>query len=53
MEFLLLGPLLVVTAARAEIRVPAGKQRVLLAVLLLHPNRAVSADVLLEALWGG
>ena len=53
MEFFLLGPLLVWTAARAEIRVPAGKQRVLLAVLLLHPNRLVSADVLVEALWGG
>ena len=53
MEFFLLGPLLVWTAARAEIRVPAGKQRVLLAVLLLHPNRVVSADVLVEALWGG
>jgi DNA-binding SARP family transcriptional activator len=53
MEFFLLGPLLVGTAARAEIRVPAGKQRVLLAVLLLHPNRVVSADVLVEALWGG
>ncbi len=53
MEFFLLGPLLVWTAARAEIRVPAGKQRVLLAVLLLHPNRVVSVDVLVEALWGG
>jgi DNA-binding SARP family transcriptional activator len=53
MEFFLLGPLLVWTAARAEIRVPAGKQRVLLAVLLLHPNRVVPADVLVEALWGG
>jgi DNA-binding SARP family transcriptional activator len=53
MEFFLLGPLLVCTAARAEIQVPAGKQRVLLAVLLLHPNRVVSVDVLVEALWGG
>ena len=53
MEFFLLGPLLVFTAARAEIRVPAGKQRILLAVLLLHPNRVVSADILVEALWGG
>jgi DNA-binding SARP family transcriptional activator len=52
MEFFLLGPLLVCTAARAEIRVSAGKQRVLLAVLLLHPNRVVPADVLVEALWG-
>jgi len=52
MEFFLLGSLLVCPAARPEVRVPAGKQRVLLAVLLLHSNHVVSADVLVEALWG-
>jgi DNA-binding SARP family transcriptional activator len=52
MEFFLLGSLLVCTAARAEVRVPSGKQRVVLAVLLLHSNRVVSSDVLIEALWG-
>ncbi len=52
MEFFLLGSLLVCPAARSEVRVPAGKQRVLLAVLLLHSNHVVSADVLVEALWG-
>jgi DNA-binding SARP family transcriptional activator/Tfp pilus assembly protein PilF len=50
-EFGLLGPLLirrggVVTA------VPSGKQRALLAALLLRANRAVSVDELTEALWG-
>jgi DNA-binding SARP family transcriptional activator len=52
MEFFLLGSLLVCPAARAEIRVSSGKQRVVLAMLLLHSNRVVSADVLIEALWG-
>ena len=52
MEFFLLGSLHVCPAARAEVRVPPGKQRVLLAVLLLHANHAVSADVFVEALWG-
>jgi len=52
MEFFLLGSLLVYPAARAELRVPSGKQRVVLAVLLLHSNHVVSADVLIEALWG-
>jgi DNA-binding SARP family transcriptional activator len=52
MEFFLLGSLLVCPAAKAEVRVPSGKQRVLLAVLLLHSNHVVSADVLVEALWG-
>jgi DNA-binding SARP family transcriptional activator/Tfp pilus assembly protein PilF len=50
-EFGLLGPLLirrggVVTA------VSSGKQRALLAALLLRANRAVSVDELTEALWG-
>ena len=52
MEFFLLGSLLVYPAARAEVRVASGKQRVVLAVLLLHSNHVVSADVLIEALWG-
>ena len=52
MEFFLLGSLLVCPAAKAKVRVPSGKQRVLLAVLLLHSNHVVSADVLVEALWG-
>ncbi len=52
MEFFLLGSLHVCPVARAEIPVPPGKQRVLLAVLLLHANHAVSAGILVEALWG-
>jgi DNA-binding SARP family transcriptional activator len=52
MQFFLLGSLRICPVGRHEVRVPPGKQRVLLAVLLLHANRAVSADVLVEALWG-
>jgi len=52
MVFCLLGSLLVCPSARAEVQVPPGKQRVLLAVLLLHSNHVVPADVLVEALWG-
>jgi DNA-binding SARP family transcriptional activator len=51
MEFKILGPLEV----RRDDRLvaPAGaKQRLLLAVLLLHPNEVVSSDRLIEALWG-
>src|SRR4051794_40813351 len=52
MVFAVLGPLEV--RADAQL-VPLGglKQRVLLAVLIRHANRPVSAHVLVEALWGG
>ena len=50
MEFRILGPLEVVDRGRA---VPLGapKQRALLAALLLNPNRVVSTDRLIDALW--
>jgi DNA-binding SARP family transcriptional activator len=50
MEFRILGPLEVVDAGGA---VPLGgvKQRMLLALLLLTPNRPVSVDRLIDALW--
>jgi DNA-binding SARP family transcriptional activator len=51
MEFRLLGPLTVQHAGEA-ISVPRGKQRVLLAVLLLNANRAVAVDDIAEVLWG-
>jgi DNA-binding SARP family transcriptional activator len=52
MEFRILGPLEVVDEGRD---VPLGgvKQRTLLALLLLTPNRAVSVDRLIDALWSG
>jgi DNA-binding SARP family transcriptional activator len=51
-EFGLLGPLLV-RAGERSIPISAGKQRVLLAALLLAVNQAVSIDKLAEALWQG
>jgi len=51
MDFRILGPL-EVYGVSGRVALDAAKQRVLLATLLLHPNEAVSADVLAEALWG-
>jgi DNA-binding SARP family transcriptional activator len=51
MEFGLLGPL-TVRLGGTEVPVPPGKQRALLAALLLSANRPVRADELIEALWG-
>ena len=51
-EFGILGPLEVARAGRA---VPLGgpRQRAVLALLLLEPNRVVSLDRLAEDVWGG
>ncbi len=51
-EFGILGPLTVDTGGGA-IRVLPPKQRILLASLLLHANRIVSVDTLIEAVWDG
>ena len=51
LEFLLLGPL-EVRAGGNRVPVPGAKERRLLALLLLHANTVVSADRLLEELWG-
>ena len=50
-EFGLLGPLLV-RSGGATVAVPPGKQRAVLAALLLSGGRAVSPDELAEVLWG-
>src|SRR6266705_4992730 len=52
MEFRVLGPLEVRDGDRAA-DVGAGRQRMLLAILLLHANEVVSTDRLIEALWDG
>jgi DNA-binding SARP family transcriptional activator/tetratricopeptide (TPR) repeat protein len=49
-RFCLLGPLLV-RQGPMVVPIPAGKQRVLMAALLLNPDRALSADELAELLW--
>jgi DNA-binding SARP family transcriptional activator len=51
MEFRILGPLEVLEHGRA-LDIRAAKPRALLAVLLLHANRVVSNDQLIESLWG-
>jgi DNA-binding SARP family transcriptional activator len=50
-EFALLGPLEVRSDGR-EVAVGRGKQRALLALLLLNAGRVVSAERLIDELWG-
>ena len=52
MRYLILGPLEVRDGAIA-VPLAHGRQRVLLAVLLLHANEVVSRDRLIDLLWGG
>ena len=51
MEFRILGPLEVRDGDR-EVRLRAGKERALLALLLLHANRTLAMDRIVDALWG-
>jgi DNA-binding SARP family transcriptional activator/tetratricopeptide (TPR) repeat protein len=51
MEFCVLGPL-AVRRGDAVVTVRAGKQRAVLAALLLNANRVVAVEELAEALWG-
>ena len=51
MGFRLLGPLEVVDGS-SPLRISAGKQRALLAVLLLNANKTVSRDRIVDDLWG-
>jgi predicted ATPase/DNA-binding SARP family transcriptional activator len=51
MELGILGPL-VVRDGEALVRVPGAKERALLADLVVHAGRVVSADRLVEDLWG-
>jgi DNA-binding SARP family transcriptional activator/pimeloyl-ACP methyl ester carboxylesterase len=51
MDFCLLGPLEVLDG-HARLQIAAGKQRALLASLLLHANRTVSREQIIDALWG-
>jgi DNA-binding SARP family transcriptional activator/class 3 adenylate cyclase len=51
MEFRILGPLEVVVGGR-PLGLGGAKQRALLAILILHANQVVSADRLIDLLWG-
>ena len=50
-DFLLLGPFEVRDGERV-VALPRKKHRALLALLALRPGEAVSADVVIEELWG-
>lgn len=52
LSFQVLGPLAVFAGGRA-LRIPGGRQRILLAVLLLRCNRVVPVDELVERIWDG
>ena len=51
LEFCLLGPV-IVRRSGVALPVPRGKQRAVLAVLLLNAGRVVSVGDIAEALWG-
>ncbi len=51
MDFNILGPL-EVRDERGKVSLGGGKQRALLALLLIHPNEALSTDGLIDGLWG-
>ncbi|MEU2512288.1 BTAD domain-containing putative transcriptional regulator [Streptomyces syringium] len=51
-RFGVLGPLVVRDSAGKTVRVPEAKVRALLADLLVHEGRPVSADRLIDDLWG-
>ena len=51
MDFRILGPLEVIADGRSY-SIGSGKQRALLAILLLRANEPVATDTLLELLWG-
>ena len=53
MRFGVLGPLTVTTDAGAPVVIPGAKVRLLLADLLANRNHVVSADRLIDDLWGG
>jgi DNA-binding SARP family transcriptional activator len=50
-EFRILGPLEILDDGRA-LELGGAKQRAVLAVLVLHANRVVSRDQLIDAVWG-
>jgi len=51
MDFTLLGPV-TVHVANQEIRVPAAKQRIVLAALLVNPNQVVPVERIISFVWG-
>ena len=52
MELRILGPFEVCDDSGQPVKLPAGRERALLAVLALQRGAVVSTDVLVDALWG-
>jgi DNA-binding SARP family transcriptional activator/WD40 repeat protein len=52
LRFRVLGPVRVLDHGGGEIDVGGSKPRLVLVQLLLNPNRVVSSDALIDALWG-
>src|SRR5512133_3890994 len=52
MDFEILGPLEVRDQAGDPVPIPGGRERALVAALLIHAGEVVSADRLIEDLWG-
>ena len=52
MDFQILGGIRVLDEDGAEVRIPAGRERALLALLVLERGRVVPVDRILDALWG-
>ena len=52
MQLRILGPFEVCDDSGQPVKLPAGRERVLLAVLALRRGEVVSTDVLVDALWG-
>jgi len=50
-DFRLLGPF-AITAGDRPLRLPGAAERALLALLLLSPGRMVTANTLIDRLWG-
>ncbi|MDX3004403.1 BTAD domain-containing putative transcriptional regulator [Kribbella solani] len=52
MHFGVLGTLHILSDAGAVLTIASGKQRLVLALLLIRPNQPLSAEYLLDRLWG-
>jgi len=51
-EFQILGAMRVLGEGGADVRIPAGRERALLALLLVERGRVVPVDRIVDALWG-
>src|SRR3954453_7431102 len=52
MDVNVLGPLEIRGRGGREIKLPSGRERSLLALLLIHRGEVVSTDRIIDALWG-